>query len=73
MASYKQNEDLISVGAYARGSNSKVDKAIAVIDDINNLLRQDVTEKVELSLLFDQMLEIARKAEQAVDPSFQQG
>lgn len=73
MAAYKQSEDLITVGAYARGSNPKVDKAIAVIDDLTALLRQDVTEKASIDQLFDQMIEIARKAEQAVDPSFQAG
>lgn len=73
MSAYKQSEDLITVGAYARGSNPKVDKAIAVIDDITNLLRQQMEEKADIAQLFDQMLEIARKAERAVDPSFQQG
>lgn len=73
MAAYKQSEDLITVGAYARGSNNKVDKAIAVIDDLNALLRQDVTEKLTINELFDLMLEIARKAERAVDPSYPQG
>jgi flagellum-specific ATP synthase len=73
MAAYKQSEDLITVGAYARGSNPKVDKAIAVIDDITALLRQDMTENATIGQLFDQMLEIARKAERAVDPSFQSG
>jgi flagellum-specific ATP synthase len=73
MSAYKQSEDLILVGAYARGSNPKVDKAISIIDDLTALLRQDVSEKLDISQLFDQMLEIARKAERAVDPSFQQG
>ncbi len=73
MSAYKQSEDLILVGAYARGSNAKVDKAISVIDDLTALLRQDVSEKLDIPQLFDQMLEIARKAERAVDPSFQQG
>jgi flagellum-specific ATP synthase len=73
MAAYKQSEDLITVGAYARGSNNKVDKAIAIIDDLNALLRQDVTEKLSINELFDLMLEIARKAERAVDPSYPQG
>jgi flagellum-specific ATP synthase len=73
MASYKQSEDLITVGAYARGSNAKVDKAISIIDDLNGLLRQQIEEKADIPQLFDQMLEIARKAERAVDPSFQQG
>ena len=73
MSAYKQSEDLILVGAYARGSNAKVDKAISIIDDLTALLRQDVSEKLDIAQLFDQMLEIARKAERAVDPSFQQG
>ena len=73
MAAYKQSEDLITVGAYARGSNPKVDKAISVIDDITALLRQQVEESADIGQLFDQMLEIARKAERAVDPNFQQG
>jgi flagellum-specific ATP synthase len=73
MSAYKQSEDLILVGAYARGSNAKVDKAISIIDDLTALLRQDVSEKLDIPQLFDQMLEIARKAERAVDPSFQQG
>lgn len=73
MAAYKQSEDLINVGAYARGSNAKVDKAIAVIDDINALLRQDMAEKSTISELFERMIEIARKAEMAVDPNFSAG
>lgn len=72
LAAYKQNEDLITVGAYSRGSNVKVDKAIAVYDDLIALLRQDMNETAKIDKLFDQMLDIARKAEGAVDPNFQQ-
>jgi len=65
MASYKANEDLINVGAYAKGSNVKVDKAIIIYDDILNLLRQNqgMTEFLSIDALFDKMVEIARKAE----------
>src|SRR5262249_22956298 len=35
MALYAQAEDLINIGAYVRGSNPKIDQAIAVIDRIN--------------------------------------
>lgn len=45
MALYSQAEDLINVGAYAKGSNPKIDQAVAVIDRINALLRQDVAER----------------------------
>lgn len=70
LAAYKESEDLITVGAYARGSNPKVDKAIAVYDELINLLRQQVEEASTIDELFDRMLEIARKAEKAVDPNF---
>jgi len=70
LASYKESEDLITVGAYARGSNPKVDKAIAIYDDLINLLRQQVEESSTIDDLFDRMLEIARKAEKAVDPNY---
>lgn len=73
LAAYKESEDLINVGAYAKGSNAKVDKAIAVYDDLIALLRQDITESATIDKLFDVMLEIARKAEKSVDPSFQNG
>jgi flagellum-specific ATP synthase len=70
LASYKESEDLITVGAYARGSNPKVDKAIAIYDDLTNLLRQQIEESFKIDELFDRMIEIARKAETSVDPSF---
>lgn len=65
MASYRENEDLINVGAYAKGSNPKVDKAILVYDDIMDLLKQHhgMTEYLSIDALFDRMVEIARKAE----------
>jgi flagellum-specific ATP synthase len=34
IAAYKESEDLINVGAYARGTNPKVDKAIIIYDEL---------------------------------------
>lgn len=70
LAAYKESEDLISVGAYARGSNPKVDKAIIIYEDLTALLRQQVEEAYTIEELFDRMLEIARKAERATDPTY---
>jgi flagellum-specific ATP synthase len=70
MAAYKESEDLINVGAYAHGSNPKVDKAIIINEDLTQLLRQQVEEKYSIHQLFDRMIEIARKAEQSIDPDF---
>lgn len=65
MASYKESEDLINVGAYAHGSNPKVDKAILVYEDIMSFLKQvhGMNTSYTIEQLFDQMVEIARKAE----------
>ncbi|MEN1679821.1 MAG: FliI/YscN family ATPase [Planctomycetota bacterium] len=42
LAAYAEHQDLISIGAYRRGSNRTVDTAIAMRDEINSLLRQSV-------------------------------
>ena len=70
LASYKEMEDLINVGAYAKGSNVKVDKALVIYDDLMNLLRQEqgMSEPMSIEVLYDLMVEIARKAEKAVNP-----
>ncbi|MBF9016153.1 MULTISPECIES: FliI/YscN family ATPase [unclassified Oceanispirochaeta] len=48
LALYTEKEDLISVGAYARGSNPLVDEAIEKIDEINGFLQQKIEENAEL-------------------------
>jgi len=45
LATYNQSEDLINIGAYEKGSNPEVDKAIEKIDQINDFLRQGIEEK----------------------------
>lgn len=45
LATYRKAEDLINIGAYAAGSNPKIDHAIKMIDPINRFLRQDINEK----------------------------
>jgi flagellum-specific ATP synthase len=45
LAVYREHEDLISIGAYRRGSNKKVDAAIDMQDEMNKFLRQQVDER----------------------------
>ncbi len=49
MSTYRRSEDLINIGAYAKGSNPKIDNAIAMIDQLNGYLKQPVEEKVSFS------------------------
>ena len=45
---YQQNRDLISVGAYERGSDAQIDQAINAIDMLQDFLRQDMYTPVNL-------------------------
>lgn len=49
MSTYRRSEDLINIGAYAKGSNPKIDNAIAMIDRLNGYLKQPVEEKVSFA------------------------
>ena len=44
LAVHKDSEDLINIGAYKRGSNPRIDRAIEKIDSINTFLRQRAEE-----------------------------
>jgi flagellum-specific ATP synthase len=44
LAAYRDHEDLISIGAYRRGSNRTVDAAVEMLDDVNRYLRQPVEQ-----------------------------
>ena len=65
LASYKDNEDMILAGAYANGTNAKVDKAIVIYEDLMNLMRQeqDMHEPMSIENLYERMVDLARRAE----------
>lgn len=63
MALYSQAEDLINIGAYAKGSNPKIDQAIAVNERINSFLRQKVEESGSMDETLASMHGIIRVAE----------
>ncbi|MEG6565982.1 flagellar protein export ATPase FliI [Thermoanaerobacterium saccharolyticum] len=44
---YEESEDLINIGAYARGSNPKIDEAILLHDDMINYIKQATDEKYD--------------------------
>ncbi len=49
LAIYKEAEDLINIGAYKPGANPKIDKAVKLIDPINDFLRQRVEDGTSFS------------------------
>jgi flagellum-specific ATP synthase len=58
LATYRKAEDLINIGAYVAGSNPKIDRAIAKIDQINSYLRQGVEENVDFESSLQQLEQI---------------
>ncbi len=66
MAVYKQAEDLINIGAYVKGSNQRIDQAVAVYDRIISYLRQKVDEPAKYSDCIGLMQNIVRAGEAMV-------
>ncbi len=60
MATYKNAEDIISVGAYQKGTNPKIDKAITLNDTINSFLKQRVDEQVEFQDSVNELIRISK-------------
>jgi flagellum-specific ATP synthase len=55
LALYRKNEDLISIGAYAKGTNLRLDLSIAKQDPLNRFLRQPVDEQVPRAAALEQL------------------
>ncbi len=55
MAIYKENEDLISIGAYKAGSNPQLDVAISHMSKINDFLKQDTETSFGFDLTLEEM------------------
>ncbi len=60
MATYDANVDLISIGAYKSGTNPVLDDAIAHIDSINALLKQQVEEKFTYEQTVELMIQTSK-------------
>jgi flagellum-specific ATP synthase len=44
LSTYRNIEDMLSIGAYVKGSNPEIDYAINMIDKVNHYLCQPVEE-----------------------------
>jgi flagellum-specific ATP synthase len=55
LATYKNSEDLISIGAYAKGSNASIDRAIKYIDRLKQFLVQEKNEHMDFEAAIKSM------------------
>jgi flagellum-specific ATP synthase len=62
LAAYRESEDLIQIGAYARGSNPVTDVAIKYHEPILDLLKQDTRERDTLEGARSRMVKLAIEA-----------
>ena len=62
LALYKESEDLISIGAYQKGTNPKTDMAILMYDKINQFLRQEDNHSTEFEETIDWILKLANQS-----------
>ena len=58
LATYRDAEDLINIGAYRAGSNKSIDYAIEKIDAVNSFLKQGTDEKFDFDDIVAQMTAI---------------
>jgi flagellum-specific ATP synthase len=49
LSTYQQNRDLIAIGAYARGSDPRIDAAIALWPRMQRFLQQDLQERADFA------------------------
>lgn len=60
LATYREAEDLINIGAYVKGSNQKIDKAVVMIDKIKSFLRQAMGENSGLDEAIAKLSELVK-------------
>lgn len=63
IATYRESEDLINIGAYVKGSSPKIDYAISKIDQLNQFFRQGIKEKRDFDESLSALAEIISDAQ----------
>jgi flagellum-specific ATP synthase len=62
LSTYTQNRDLIAIGAYQKGSDPRIDAAIAAWPNLQRFMQQDMHERVAYAASLAQLREVAGEA-----------
>ena len=63
LSTYQQNRDLIAIGAYQKGSDPRIDAAIALWPSMQKFLQQDLKERVDFKASVAALQELMRTQE----------
>jgi len=58
LATYRQAEDLINIGAYKQGSNPKIDMAVRNIDRVVSYIKQNIHENIPFDTALSELRQI---------------
>jgi flagellum-specific ATP synthase len=72
-ATYTDAEDLISIGAFAPGSNKRIDGSVALIDRIQNFLIQRPRERTRFDETVGAVMDIAKAWDNLLSPARETG
>jgi flagellum-specific ATP synthase len=68
LAAFEEKRDLVTLGAYAAGSDARVDAAIRALPELERFLKQESGERVTLGATLEALAELARRHGAAVAP-----
>lgn len=71
LSAHRESEDLIKIGAYVKGSNSLVDRAIKYRDSINAFLCQDLSQSVSWEETKDRLEGLLQESQLPPPSSFE--
>src|SRR5262249_27874091 len=63
LSAYSEHEDLLSIGAYRRGTNRTVDVAVETRDAVESLLRQSIDSALPFEKVVEQLTALATQCQ----------
>jgi flagellum-specific ATP synthase len=69
LSAYSEHEDLLSIGAYRRGSNKSVDAAIDMREAIESLLRQATDQSLPFEKTVERVVALASQCQTKLTPA----
>jgi flagellum-specific ATP synthase len=68
LSAYAEHEDLLSIGAYRRGSNRSVDAAVDMRDAIDGILRQATDQALPFEQTVERLVQLASQCQIKLNP-----